>query len=65
MLDDVRRRRWAPVVTWVEEGDARLMNSRREEKLASSLKRGRRRELIADGHRSRSGSGTIWRQANR
>ena len=47
MLDDVRRRRWAPVVTWVEEGDARLMKSRREEKLASSLKRGRRRELIA------------------
>ena len=48
MLDDVRRRRWAPVVTWVEEGDARLMNSRREEKLASSLKRGRCRELNAD-----------------
>ena len=47
MLDDVRRRRWAPVVTWVEDGDARLMKSRREEKLASSLKRGRRRELIA------------------
>ena len=47
MLDDVRRRRWAPVVTWVEDGDARLMKSRREEKLDSSLKRGRRRELIA------------------
>lgn len=47
VLDDVRRRRWAPVVTWVEEGDARLMKSRREEKLASSLESGRRRELIA------------------
>ena len=36
MVDDVRRRRCAPVVTWVEEGDARLMNSRRKEKLVSS-----------------------------
>lgn len=25
MVDDVRRRRCAPVVTWVEEGDARLL----------------------------------------
>ena len=47
MVDDVRRRRWAPVFTWVEEGDARLMKFKREEKLASSLESGRRRELIA------------------
>ena len=59
MPDEVRRRRWAPVVTWVEEGDARLMKSRREEKWASSFDRGRRREFDCVGQRSRSGgSGT-------
>ena len=39
MVDDVRRRRCAPVVVWVEEGDARLINSPREAKLVSSLER--------------------------
>lgn len=39
MVDDVRRRRCAPVVTWVEEGEARMMSWQREEKLASSLGR--------------------------
>ena len=34
MVDDVRRRRCAPVDTWVGEGEARLMNAPREEKLA-------------------------------
>ena len=42
MVDEVRRRRCAPVVTWVEEGEARLMNSQREEKPASSLDQGLR-----------------------
>lgn len=41
-VDDVRRRRCAPVVTWVEEGEARLMKSQGEEKLASSLGQGLR-----------------------
>ena len=39
----MRRRRCAPVVTWVEEGEARLMKSQREEKLASSLGQGLRK----------------------
>ena len=39
VVDDVRRRRCAPVVTWEEEGEARLMKLRNEEKLASSLNR--------------------------
>ena len=30
MVDDVRRRRCAPVVTWVKDGEARLMISQRE-----------------------------------
>ena len=45
--DDVRRRRCAPVVTWGEEGEARLMEWLREGKLASSLCRTRRGELMA------------------
>ena len=37
MFDDVRLRRCAPLITWVEDGEARLMTWKREEKLASSL----------------------------
>ena len=47
MVDEVRRLRCAPVVTCVEEGEARLINSHREENLASKLGRVRGRKLIA------------------
>ena len=45
MVDEVRRRRCAPVVTCVEEGEARLINPHREENLTSSLGRVRGRKF--------------------
>ena len=63
--EDVRRRRCAPVVTWVGEGDARLIYSQREEKLASSLGRVGRRELIGYVKAEGRVAERFWRQANR
>ena len=67
MVDDVRRRRCAPVVTWVEEGEARLMKPGREKKLAFRCGGRNRRDilLIAYVDPGLPGSGRSWRQTLR